>query len=200
MGPSPGRRSRPPATPRRGRGWTRTTRTRRAGHPRMVAPGPARRRPTFRHRPNVGPVTIQWSPPARRVSTTNLAPMKTAANATQTATSPPVKYAAAKADGRVDHQYREARPGEVAAVAGTDQHAVQHEHDAGDRGDDGGDHERLTAAWCTCGSRVNMWPTNCPPTATTSPKTTPQTTPHSRSSGWSSPGRSPRHRHPATVR
>ena len=36
------------------------------------------------------PVTIQSSPRARRVSTTNRAPMKTAAKATQTATSPPV--------------------------------------------------------------------------------------------------------------
>ena len=51
------------------------------------------------HRTSVGPVTIHGSPRARRASTTNRAPMNTAANATQTATSPPVTYAAAKAAG-----------------------------------------------------------------------------------------------------
>ena len=67
--------------------------------------------------------------------------MKTPAKATQTATSPPVTYAAAKAAGRVDHQHHQPGPGEVAAVAGADQHAVQDEDDAGDRLAQRRDHE-----------------------------------------------------------
>ena len=86
-----GARDRPSRAPR----WTLllllTGRTETARAAARAGPASRRSRGDAGHHPR--------SPRARWVSTTNRAPMNTAANATQTATSPPVTYAAAKAAG-----------------------------------------------------------------------------------------------------
>ena len=91
------------------------------------------------------PVTIQAVPRARCRSTTARLPMNPTPNTAHSQSSPDrasgLRYTASEGQ-RCEHREDErATPGEVAAVAGADEHAVQHEHDAGDRLEHGRHHE-----------------------------------------------------------
>ena len=124
------------------------------------------------------PGTSQASPRARRVSTTCRAPMKTPLNATQTAEQAAAEATAARATGRVGREHDHAGPGQVAAVAGADQHTVEDEHDAGDRLPEGGDQQHRDEQVLYGGVPVNRCPRNGLAAASRSPVTNPLTRPH----------------------
>ena len=87
--------------------------------------------------PGQPPVTIQAVPRARRTSTTARLPMKPTPKATHSQTSAGAERRRAgprrQGQRREDREHHDAAPGQVAAVAGADQHAVQHEDHPGHR-------------------------------------------------------------------
>ena len=86
----------------------------------------------------VAPTRSHAVPRERARSTTPRPPMNATPNATHSQTSVPWPATAAQAAGREDDQHRESGPGQVAPVAGPDQHAVEDEDDPGDRLGEGG--------------------------------------------------------------
>ncbi len=67
--------------------------------------------------------------------------MKPPENAIQIQSREPPSSAPARRQRRIDEQGGQARPGQIAAVAGTDEDAVEDEHDPGEGLPDCGDDE-----------------------------------------------------------
>ena len=103
--------------------------------------------------------------------------MKTTVNVTQTATRPPPRATAARADRGVGDEHDQAAPGQVGAVAGADQHAVEDEHHAGDRLAERGDEQHRHQQVVDGGVAGEQGPRNGLAAASRSPVTTPLTTP-----------------------
>ena len=91
------------------------------------------RMPVSLGRGGLTPVTSQAVPRARRTRTTRRAPMNTALRLSHTPSNPPPRAASDEGDRRVGDERDQATLGEVGAVARADEHAVEDEHDAGDR-------------------------------------------------------------------
>ena len=81
----------------------------------------------------VAPTRSHAVPRERATSTTPRPPMNATPNATHSQVSVPGPATAAQAAGAKTMSTDESGPGEVAPVAGPDQHAVEDEDDPGDR-------------------------------------------------------------------
>ena len=106
--------------------------------------------------------------------------MKTPLNVTQTATRPPPSATAApQGHGSVGREHDHAAPGQVGAVPGADQHAVEDEHDAGDRLPEGGDQQHRDEGVLNGGVAGEQVPEErAAAAASRSPVTIPPTRPH----------------------
>ena len=107
----------------------------------------------------VAPVTSQALPRARWPRTASRAPMKTTVKTTQMLTRPPPARRAPARAARRRPADQPAR-GQVATVAGADQHPVEDEDDAGHRLAERGDEEHRHEQRVHVGVAVNSGPSN----------------------------------------